>query len=81
MKSKSKEKNIKHSENLQYKRLLERNDPDKIAKATKYHPNHVRYILNGHSPMTDRIRKAIAKLVADRQVTIERINSIVKKSQ
>jgi len=78
MKTESKEKNIKHPENLRYKQLLKRKDSARISELSGFHRVHIRLVLNGDRPMSDKILAAIGKIIDDRAKIEKRINDYSK---
>lgn len=75
----SKEKNLKYPSNLRVKALLERGDAIKIASEIGYHADHIRRVLNGHEKMTEKIEKAISKILKRRISQRESFHAIVKE--
>lgn len=81
MLSESKGKNIKHPDNLTYKRLLKRKDSAKISELSGFHRTHVRLVLNGYRPMSDKILSAILKILDERERMEKRISRFSKTAK
>lgn len=66
MKTQNRQKETKFPENLALKALLHRGDYKALAATSGYSSRSIGDIFNGHRRLNDRLKKALAKLIADR---------------
>ena len=67
------QKEVKFQENRVYKELLKRGDYATLASSSKYSYRTVADVLSGHRRLTDKLKKALAKLLNDRKLNDQRL--------
>ncbi|MFZ4707789.1 MAG: hypothetical protein ACOYMF_17435 [Bacteroidales bacterium] len=72
---------VKFPENRAYKKSLEDGDYTLLSDLSKYTVGTVREVFNGNRRMTDKLKKALTKLLLDRKAIENKLKEAIKTNE